>query len=241
VPDAVGQRFRVLPPEGVPTSSQPWIEIIGMVDDTIENDLTGPPPLQIYFPFAQGALSVSGPTVAGFQVAVRGDDPDALERELPAAITSALPETSAKMVRPMADWVADSFWQRSALSRVLSALAIASVVLSAIGLFGITSFAVTQRTGEVGIRRALGATRRSVLRLVLVDTLRVVAIGVALGVLGSWLARQLLATFLFGVAALDLATYGAVGLGVGVVAVLAALAPALAASRVSPAHALTWR
>jgi len=241
VADAVGQRFRVVPPEGVPIGSQPWIEIIGMVDDTIENDLTGPPPLQIYLPFAQGALSVSGPTTGGFQVAVRGDDPDTLQRELPSAITSALPETSASMVRRMEEWIAQSFWQRSALSRVLSALALASVLLSAIGLFGITGFTVTQRTGEVGIRRALGATRRSVLELVLFETLRVVAIGVGLGALGSWFTRQLLATFLFGVAALDVATYGAVALGVGVVAVLAALAPARAASRVSPAHALTWR
>jgi putative ABC transport system permease protein len=241
VPDAVGHRFRAVPPDGVAAGTPPWIEIIGMVDDTIENDLTRPPPLQIYLPFAEGALSVSGPTAANFQVAVRGDDPDALLRELPAVITSALPEASPNMVQRMDEWVARSFWQRSALSQVLSALALASMVLSAIGLFGITSFAVTQRTGEMGIRRALGATRRGVLRLVVFETLRVVGIGVALGGVGSWFARQLLATFLFGVAALDPMTYGAVALGVGFVAVLAALAPALAASRVSPAHALTWR
>jgi putative ABC transport system permease protein len=241
VADAVGQRFRVVPPEGAPAATQPWIEIIGMVDDTIENDLTGPPPLQVYLPFAHGALSVSGPTAGAFQVAVRGRDPDALQRELASTVTNALPGSSADLVRSMEDWVAQSFWQRSALSRVLSALAIASVLLSAIGLFGITGFAVTQRTGEVGIRRALGATRRSVLQLVLFDTLRVVAIGVILGALGSWVTRQLLATFLFGVEPLDVTTYGAVALGVGVVAVLAALAPGRAASRVSPAHALTWR
>lgn len=241
VRDAVGQRFRAVPPEGVSAGELPWIEIIGMVEDTIEDDLTGPPALQIYLPFAEGALSVSGPTSANFQVAARGDDPDVIARELPAAVTSALPETTADRLQRMEDWVAHSFWQRTALSRVLSALAIASVVLSAIGLFGITSFAVTQRTGEVGIRRALGATRRGVLRLVLYETLRVVGIGVVLGAVGSWFARQLLATFLFGVAALDLTTYAAVALGVGVVAVFAALVPAFAASRVSPAHALTWR
>jgi len=141
----------------------------------------------------------------------------------------------------MEEWVAHSFWQQSALSRVLSALALASTALSAIGLFGITSFAVTQRTGEVGIRRALGATRRAVLTMVLRDTVRVVAIGVALGAVGAWFARQLLASFLFGVAALDPLTYGLVCLGIGVVAGLAALAPALGAARVSPVRALTWR
>jgi ABC-type antimicrobial peptide transport system permease subunit len=114
-------------------------------------------------------------------------------------------------------------------------------VLSAIGLFGITSFAVTQRTAEVGVRRALGATRRSVLALVLLGTLRVVGMGVLLGALASWFARQLLATFLFGVVSLDPVTHGSVCIGVVLVAVLSALAPALAAARVPPAHALTAR
>jgi ABC-type antimicrobial peptide transport system permease subunit len=113
------------------------------------------------------------------------------------------------------------------------------VVLSAIGLFGITSFAVAQRTGEVGIRRALGATRRAVVGLVLRETARVVCVGVALGGVLSWFARQLLGTFLFGVSPLDALTYGAVCLGIALVALLSALAPALGASRVSPSRALT--
>lgn len=238
VPDAVGQRFRWVPmgPPGEPPP--PWVKIVGMVGDTIENDLTGPPSPQVYFPFAAGALSVSGPTAAGFQVALRGPDADALVRELPAVFAAALPQSAMHDVKRMEDWIARSFWQRTALSRVLSALAFAAVVLSAIGLFGITSFAVAQRTAELGIRRALGATRRSVLVLVLRETARVVCIGAILGALLAWFARQLLAAFLFGVGPLDAITYGAVCLGIVLTALLSALAPALGAARVSPSRAL---
>lgn len=238
VRDAVGRHLRwrdAGPPPGLD------LEIIGMVEDTIEDDLTAPPPLQLYVPFAAGALSVSGPTIAAFQVALRGDDPAALARELPLTIKEVLPDAALSGTRRMDEWVNKSFWQRSALSHVLSALALAAGVLSAIGLFGITSFTVNQRTGEVGIRRALGATRGAVLSLVLFETLRLVAIGALLGAVASWFSRQLLAAFLFGIAPLDPLTYVAVGIGVAFVALLAALAPALAASRVNPTHALTWR
>jgi putative ABC transport system permease protein len=238
-PDAVGQRFRWALSGPDEAASEPWIAIVGMVEDSIENDLTAPPTPQVYFPFAAGALSVAGPTGVSFQVAVRGSDPDVLARELPRALGEALPQSATYDVRRMEEWVAESFWQRTALSRVLSALALAAVVLSAIGLFGITSFAVAQRTGEVGIRRALGATRRAVVGLVLRETARVVCVGVALGAVLSWFARQLLGTFLFGVSALDALTYGAVCLGIALVALLSALAPALGASRVSPSRALT--
>ena len=238
VREAVGQRFRFVPMRPGP-EPPPWIEIVGVVDDTIEDDLSAPPPAHVYFPFASGSLAVAGPTAAGFQVAVRGSEPDVLRRELPRALSEALPQTTTPQVRSMEDWVNRSFWQRTALSRVLSALGIAAVILSAIGLFGITSFAVAQRTGEVGIRRALGASRGAVVGLVLRETARVVCLGVLIGAVLSWFARQLLGAFLFGVSALDALTYGSVCLGIALVALLSALAPARSAARVSPARALT--
>jgi predicted permease len=239
VQDAVGHRFQPLQqgPPGAPPL--PWFEIVGMVGDSIENDLTGPPSAQVYFPYASGALAVSGPTTAGFQVALRGHAPDELARELPRALAEALPTAIVHDAKHMDEWIASSFWQRTALSRVLSALALAAVGLSAIGLFGITSFAVAQRAGEVGIRRALGATRRAVVGLVLRETGRVVCAGVVLGAVAAWFARQLLGSFLFGVGPLDAVTYAAVCAGIALVAMLSALAPALAASRVSPVRALS--
>lgn len=237
VRDAVGQRFRWIPPVGAP-SPDDWIEIIGMVDDTLETDLTGPAPAHVYYPFALGALSVAGPSAAGFTLAVRGADPDRLLSELPSGLSSVLPGAPLHPVQRMNDWVDKSFWQRTALSRVLSVLALAAVVLSAIGLFGVTSFTVTQRFGELAIRRALGATRRAVVGHVLGEIALIAGAGVLLGAALAWLGRQLLAAFLFGVGALDPVTYGGVCLGVALVSTLAALGPALAASRVSPARAL---
>lgn len=238
VEDAVGHRFQPVQqgPPGAPPA--PWYEIVGMVGDSIENDLSAPPSPQVYFPYASGALSVSGPTTAGFQVALRGRARDELARELPGALVEAVPTGLIHDVKYLDEWIASSFWQRTALARVLSALAFAAAVLSAIGLFGITSFAVAQRTGELGIRRALGATRRAVLGLVLRETARVVCIGVVLGAVLTWLARQLLGAFLFGVGALDAVTYGAVCGGIALTALLSSLVPALAASRVRPARAL---
>jgi putative ABC transport system permease protein len=238
VSDAVGQRVRWIPPSGHAGPDEPWLEIVGMVEDTLETDLTGPAPNHIYFPFSLGAMSVSGPSASGFTLAVRGQDPDRLLRELPPALATVLPGAPLLPVQLLEDWVSESFWQRTALSRVLSVLALAAVVLSAIGLFGVTSFAVTQRFGELAIRRALGATRGAVIALVLGELALVVSVGVALGALLSWLARQLLAAFLFGIGALDPLTYGGVCLGVALVSTLAALGPALAAARVSPARAL---
>jgi len=237
VRDAVGQRFRWIPPVGAPGPDD-WVRIIGMVDDTLETDLTAPAPIHVYYPFSRGALSVAGPSAAGFTLAVRSADPDRLLSELPPALSSVLPGAPLHPLQRLSDWVDKSFWQRTALSRVLSVLALAAVVLSAIGLFGVTSFAVTQRFGELAIRRALGATRRAVIGHVLGEIALIAGAGVALGGLLAWFARQLLAAFLFGVGALDPVTYGGVCLGVALVSTLAALGPALAASRVSPARAL---
>ena len=239
VSDAVGQRFRWVPPVGSLGPDDPWIEVVGMVEDTLEKDLTEAAPGHVYFPFAMGVLSVSSPTAAGFQLAVRSDDPDRTLREVRPALAQLLPGAPVFPLQRLEEWVAKSFWQHTALSRVLSALALAAVVLSAIGLFGVTSFAVAQRIGELAIRRALGATRREVVALVLRELGLVVGAGVALGAALAWLAQKLTAEFLFGVAALDPWTYGGVCLGIALVSALAALAPALAASRVSPARALT--
>ena len=248
VPDPVGQRFRATPAGMAgtpprPTSGVPdpndWFEIIGMVEDSIEDDLSAPPQPQVYFPFAAGSLAIGSGSAIVFQAAVRSNEPDDLAGALRPAIAEALPQVALDEVRSMDEWVGRSFWQRTALSRVLSSLAVAAVALSAIGVFGVTSFAVAQRTGEVGVRRALGATRRAVVGLVLRDSARVACAGVALGAVLSWFARRLLEAFLFGVSPLDTFTHAAAYLGIALVALLSALAPALGASRVSPARALS--
>ena len=121
------------------------------------------------------------------------------------------------------------------------ALGLSALALAAIGLFGVTAYAVSARSAEIGIRRALGASRGAVLRMILLETGLVLALGVVLGLLVSWCARGFLQTFLFQVSARDPLTYAAVSLGTLALGLVAALAPARAAAAVSPSRALAGR
>ena len=236
VEDAVGHHVRVAT-HG--KEEAPWIEIIGMVESACEVSLTDPAPPALYFPFFayptravnQGNLRVS--------VAVKAaGSPDALLAQLPLAIREVLPEASVDDVQPLSQWVEDSYARRTALARVLSLLAVSATVLSVIGLFGVTSYAVALRSSEIAIRRALGASGRAICRMILLETGRVVALGLLLGVAGSWFTGRLLTTLLFGVTALDPRTYLAVSLGTLLATLPAALLAARAATRIAPAQAL---
>jgi hypothetical protein len=236
VEDAVGHRVRVAIPG---EEKAPWIEIIGMVEDAREVSLTDPAPPSLYFPFFaypnravnQGNLRVS--------VAVKvAGSPDAMLALLPSAVREVLPDASVEDVQPLSQWVEASYARRTALARVLTVLALAAAVLSTIGLFGITSYAIALRGAEIAIRRALGASARTMRHMVLLDTGRVVALGLLLGLAGAWFVSRLLASVLFGIAALDALTYLAVSLGILVATLAAALLAARAATRIAPARAL---
>lgn len=236
VEDAVGHRLRVAT-HG--ERKPPWIEIIGMVESTCEVSLTDPAPPSLYWPFFaypnravnQGNLRVS----VAVQVA---GAPDAMLARLPSAIHEVLPDATVDDVQPLSQWVEDSYARGTALARVLSVLAVSATVLSVVGLFGITSYAIALRSSEIAIRRALGASGRAIRRMILLETGRVVALGLLLGLAGSWFAGRLLTSVLFGIAALDPRTYLAVGVGTLLATLAAALLAARAATRIAPARAL---
>jgi putative ABC transport system permease protein len=152
-----------------------------------------------------------------------------------------LPGTPVVDLKPLSAWMAESYARRTALSQVLSSLALSAVVLSLIGLFGITSYSVARRASEIGIRRALGASRRAIRAMLLRETGRVVGLGLIIGLLSAWFARHLLASFLFGVGAVDPLTYGAVGAGVLLATTAAVLLAARSATSIAPSRALTGR
>ncbi len=218
-----------------PDRATPWLRIVGVVEDTLEQDLTHSVPPVVYTPY-NGKFRPHGDS---FAVVVRSStEPEQALAALQGAVReldASLPVYEADVLRTLTE---RSYWQTRALGVALSCFAFASVVLAAIGLFGVTSYNVSERASEIAIRRALGASRAAIARMVLRDTLRVVACGLVLGLSGAWAVRSLLASFVYGVTSADPLTYVGVSLGVSVLAVLAALAGARAATRSDPSRTL---
>jgi putative ABC transport system permease protein len=120
----------------------------------------------------------------------------------------------------------------------LSLFAIMALCLAMSGVYGVMAYAAAQRSKEIGVRMALGATRGRILRLVVGRSVRLTAIGLAVGVCGALAATRLFGGMLFEVPAYDLATYAGVLTGLGLLAVLAAFVPALRATRIEPVRVL---
>jgi putative ABC transport system permease protein len=160
--------------------------------------------------------------------------PDAAVADVRRALAGIDPDLPAPVFRPMADLVRSSVSLDRFEMLLLAIFAGLALVLAAVGLYGVMSFLVSRRTHEMALRLALGATSRDVWRLVVGDGLKLAAMGIAVGVaLGLALTRTL-ATWLFGVAATDPATFAGVAVALAVVALVASAVPARRATRVDP-------
>jgi len=138
----------------------------------------------------------------------------------------------------MEDVVAESLAQRRFRMILLGVFAGAALLLTAVGLYGVISFSVGQRTREIGIRMALGATRDGVVRQVIREGLVRVAVGLAVGAAGSLALTRVIASQVFGVSVTDPITYACSALTLGMLALTACAVPAIRASRVDPALAV---
>jgi ABC-type antimicrobial peptide transport system permease subunit len=141
-------------------------------------------------------------------------------------------------VLTMEQSIGRSTMDASFTSSLVMAFALISLLLAAVGLYGVLSYIVTQRTSEIGIRIALGAQRGSVLRLILSDGLRPAWIGLLLGLAGSGFAVQLIRTMLYGTRTLDWVLFAEVGMMLSIVAGIACAIPAWRASHLDPMQAL---
>jgi len=141
-------------------------------------------------------------------------------------------------VRTMEDTIARTLLKRKFTMTLLTIFAGIAIALASIGLYGVMSYSVSQRTREIGIRMALGAQRRDVLQLVIRQGMLLTMVGVGLGLAGSFGLTRLISSLLFGVSATDIGTFGAVSSLLFVIALLACWLPARRASRVDPIVAL---
>ena len=230
--NAIGQRLKLGKPEGGPNPD--WLVIAGVVADVRHQSLDGESGPDLYLPSLQLAWKQMH-----FLVRVRaGINTLGLAPALRKEVASVAPEVGVFNFVSLGDEVASSLWQQRLRGWLLEFFSIVALSLSAAGLYGAVAYGVAQRTREIGIRMALGATRGSVLRLVLGQGMRAVAIGLAFGVGGARLVSRLLIASLFGVSGNDLVSYGAACLVLAITATVASMIPARRASLVNPMEAL---
>ena len=223
--DPVGRRIRIL--------FSPWVEIVGIAGDVRHAGLARDALPEMYLSHLQepqDALNVLVRTAdrpAGAVAAALHGLLRSMDRDLP------LPP-----VTPMEDYVRNSIGRPRFDALLLSTFAGVALLLSAIGIYGVTSYAVTQRTREIGIRSALGASRTDVLGLVLGRAVRLTMFGIAAGLAGALALTRVLTSLLFGIRPTDLTTFAVVSGLLLVVTLVASYVPARRALRIDPLQAL---
>jgi len=211
-------------------------EIVGVVGDNADSDLDSPEEPALFLPYLHDV-----DTFITYVVRTAGD-PSAAIGAVRAALRSEDPQLILIQPLTMDQIVAQSpsVFLRRYPSFLIGSFAGLALILAMVGLYGLISYSVTQRTREVGIRVALGAQGRDVLRLVVGEGARLAAIGVAVGVVAALGMTQLMRSLLFGVSAVDPAIFAGVALLLTLVAIGACYIPARRASRMNPIVALRY-
>jgi putative ABC transport system permease protein len=227
--DPIGRRLRVGGP------SEPLATVVGVVRDYRHYRLPQPMHPAVYLPYAAAAYPVRQEDVV---VRTARGEASALVPALRAAVREIDPRVALYRVQTLDETVSRSLWRQRLQERVVGIFAVLALALACVGLYGVVSYAVAQRTRELGVRMALGASRGDVLRLVLTQSGRLVGVGVAIGLAAAWGAMRALASLLYGVQPTDPATFAAVPACLTAVALLAVLVPARRASRIDPTVAM---
>jgi putative ABC transport system permease protein len=210
------------------------VTVIGMVGDTKQWGIRQPVIPQVYFPLAAKAGDPVTIVVKG------GGDPHNLLAAVRGQVHSLDTTVALYHVRSMEEIISESMGDTRYETLLLGFFALLALTLTAVGIYGVTAYAVTQRTHEIGIRMALGAERCEVLRLMISQGARLALCGVALGFLGAFMMTRLMASLLFGVNARDPLTFALAAASLMIVAVLACYLPARRATKLDPMVALRY-
>ena len=214
-----------------PPGGGPW-EIVGVVGDIRMASLEGDIRPAVFLPHAQLAIGIMT------YVARSEIDPIALTSGVAAAVREIDPEIALGDVRSMDEVVDATLARPRAVASLLTAFALMALILAGVGVYGVMAYSVAQRTQEIGVRMALGATPQSVFTLVIGQALRLVIIGVVTGLLAAGGLTRLLETLLYETEPLDPVTFGATAALLIAVASLASYVPARRGTRVAPVEAL---
>jgi predicted permease len=222
--DPLGRRLR-------PGRSPTWQTVVGVVGDVRYTSLDADPGPMVYYPFEGSWNPMS--------VAVRaGTDREALALAIRQAARAVDPQLAVPSLRSVGELVGNSLGPRRFNATLLGVFAGIALVLATVGLYGSISYAVARRTREIGVRMALGAGPRDVVRMVVGEGLRLVAAGLAVGLAAAVALTWTMSSLLFGVSAHDPATFAAIATLLAVVALAAAYVPARRAARVDPLGAI---
>ena len=226
--DPMGKRLNV----NAGPSGGLQVEIVGVVGDIRLSSLDSESPVAIYVPDPQ--LSVGQMTF----VARTAMEPGSLASGIAGIVRALDPELPLVDVRTMEDVVDATLARPRAVSVLLTVFAVIALILAGVGIYGVMAYSVSQRTQEIGVRMALGATPESVFRMVLGQALRLVALGVVCGLIAAGLLTRLLGALLFQTEPRDPLTFAATALVLTIVAAIASFVPARRGTRIAPTEAL---
>jgi predicted permease len=239
--DPVGKRVRI----GTPETQTPWLTIVGEVADVKENSPDAPNKEQWYQPVEQvekSAGSLASPTDlngnGGFVALRTAMEPEQMESVLRATVRAIDPQLPLTQVQSMERAVSDSEAPRRFNTAMITAFALAAVLLSLLGIYSVIAFSAALREQEMAIRMALGSQRSGILGLVFTSAAKLAIAGCALGLLGAAAASKLLRALLFGVSPFDPLVLVLAAFCVLMLAMAASLLPARRAASIDPMKAL---
>ncbi len=213
-------------------ADEPWMEVVGQVAHVKNYGVDEESRVELYLPFLQS-------TGSGFTLVVRSDNaPGVAAAGMRAAMRAASPDIPLYQVRALDELVAERSAERRLAAQLISVFAMVALVLAAIGIYGVMSYAVAQRTQEIGIRMALGAGQENIVQMVMRNGATLALAGVAIGLAAAFLLARLISSLLFQTSASDPPTFSIVPLLLLAVALLASYLPARRAARVDPMVAL---
>lgn len=230
--DPVGKRFMFGHPSSDPAK---WFTIVGVVSDTKLYGLANPARLEVYLSLRQNLRSSMALVVKS------GADPASLTSAVREVVQSIDKDQPVFAISTMEELVSNSVATRRMTLVLLGVFSGLALVLGAIGIYGVISYSVAQRTHEIGIRMALGSPRSDVFRLVVSEGLKLAGIGIAIGIACAFVLARLMSSLLFGISTTDFETFTGVAVLLALVALFACYIPARRAMRVDPTVALRYQ